>query len=114
MDVALSRSGAWLLRGFFAFVVLFLYAPILILLVFSFNDAPVPTFPLSGFTLQWYHQFLTNSDLLGALKTSAVIAALSSAGAVVLGILAAVALVRHHFRAKGPVSALLLSPRSSS
>ena len=36
----------------------FLYAPILILLVFSFNDSDVPSFPLSGFTLHWYRQFI--------------------------------------------------------
>src|SRR5262245_12538415 len=110
MDVALSRRGAWLLRAFFAVVVAFLYAPIVILLVFSFNDSALPTFPLSGFTLHWYHQFLTNPDLQDALKTSAVIAALSSLGAVILGLLAAIALVRHLFRGTGPVSALLLSP----
>ena len=110
MDVALSRTGAWLLRAFFCLVVAFLYAPIVILLIFSFNDADIPAFPLSGFTLHWYHQFLTNPDLKAALETSAIIAALSSAGAVILGILAAIALVRRSFRAKGPVSALLLSP----
>jgi spermidine/putrescine transport system permease protein len=110
MDVALSRYGAWLLRGFFALVVVFLYAPIVILLVFSFNDSALPTFPLSGFTLHWYHEFLTNPDLQGALKTSAIVAALSSLGAVALGILASIALVRHRFRGTGPVSALLLSP----
>ena len=110
MDVALSRSGAWILRAFFAFVVVFLYAPIVILLIFSFNDASLPTFPLSGFTLHWYHEFLTNSELKSSLKTSAIVAALSSVGAVVLGILSAIALVRHRFRGTGPVSALLLSP----
>ena len=110
MDVALSRRGAWLLRGFFAFVVVFLYAPIAVLLVFSFNDSAVPTFPLSGFTLRWYQQFLENPDLQHALRTSALIAALSSLGAVILGLLAAIALVRHPFRGSGPVSALLLSP----
>lgn len=110
MDVALSRSGAWLLRGFFALVVAFLYAPIIILLIFSFNKSNIPAFPLSGFTLNWYHQFLTNPDLQGALETSAIVAALSSVGAVLLGILAATALVRHPFRGQGPVSALLLSP----
>jgi spermidine/putrescine transport system permease protein len=110
MDVALSRTGAWILRAFFVLVVAFLYAPIVILLIFSFNNSNIPTFPLSGFTLHWYHEFLTNSDLIGALETSAIIAGLSSAGAVVLGILAATALVRHSFRAKGPVSAVLLSP----
>src|SRR5206468_8243049 len=69
-----------------------------------------PSFPLSGFTLHWYHDFLHNSDLRGALETSALIAALSSVGAVVLGILASIALVRRRFRGKAPVSALLLSP----
>jgi spermidine/putrescine transport system permease protein len=110
MDVALSRSGALLLRAFFALVVVFLYAPIVILLIFSFNDSDVPAFPLSGFTLHWYHQFLANSDLRGALETSAIIAALSSVGAVVLGVLAAIALTRRRFGGRAAVSALLLSP----
>ena len=110
MDVALSRRGAWLLRAFFALIIVFLYAPIVVLLIFSFNDSALPTFPLSGFTLRWYHQFLTNPDLQDALRTSAIVAALSSLGAVILGLLAAIALVRHPFRGTGPVSALLLSP----
>jgi spermidine/putrescine transport system permease protein len=109
-DVALSRSGAWILRGFFFLVVLFLYAPIMILLIFSFNDSAVPTFPLSGFTFHWYHQFLMNSDLRAALETSAIIAAVSSVGAVLLGVLSSIALTRRHFRGKSAVSALLLSP----
>jgi spermidine/putrescine transport system permease protein len=110
MDVALSKNGARLLRAFFAVVIVFLYAPIVILLIFSFNDAAVPSFPLSGFTLHWYRQFLANSELKGALETSAIIAAVSSAGAVVLGVLAAKALTRRGFRGKAGVSALLLSP----
>jgi spermidine/putrescine transport system permease protein len=110
MDVALSRNGKRVMRVFFALVVAFLYAPIVILLIFSFDNSQLPSFPLSGFTLHWYHQFLTNSDLQSALATSAKIAALSSAGAVALGILASIALVRRAFRGKSPVSALLLSP----
>ena len=109
-DVALSRSGAWILRVFFFFVVLFLYAPILILLIFSFNDSAVPTFPLSGFTLHWYREFLSNSELRSALETSAIIAALSSLGAVFLGVLSSIALTRRRFHGKAAVSALLLSP----
>jgi spermidine/putrescine transport system permease protein len=110
MDVALSKTGARLMRAFFALVVLFLYAPIVVLLIFSFNNSELPSFPLSGFTLHWYHQFLTNPDLQGALETSAIIAALSSTGAVALGVLASIALVRRRFSGKAPVSALLLSP----
>ena len=109
-DVALSRNGARFLRGFFALVVVFLYAPIVILLIFSFNNSDVPSFPLNGFTLHWYHEFITNGDLRAALETSAIIAALTSLGAVFLGVLASLALTRRRFRAKALVSALLLSP----
>jgi len=110
MNVALSRTGGWLLRGFFAVVVVFLYAPIAILVIFSFNDSQLPTFPLSGFTFHWYHQFLADADLRSALAASAIVAAISSLGAVLLGVAASIALVRRRFPAKGPASALLLSP----
>ena len=110
MDMALSKNSRRLLRGFLALVIVFLYAPILVLLVFSFNNSELPAFPLSGFTLHWYHQFLTNADLRAALGTSAIVAALSSIGAVVLGTFASIALARRRFRAKALVSALLLSP----
>jgi spermidine/putrescine transport system permease protein len=110
MDVALSRNGKRTLRVFFGLLIVFLYAPIAILLIFSFNNAEVPTFPLSGFTLHWYHQFLTNADLRAALETSALVAALSSVGAVLLGVLASIALARRRFAGKAAVSALLLSP----
>jgi spermidine/putrescine transport system permease protein len=109
-DVAVSPVGARLLRGFFALVVVFLYAPIVILLIFSFNSSDVPSFPLSGFTLHWYHDFIHNGDLRAALWTSAIIAAATSIGAVFLGILASIALARRAFRGKALVSALLLSP----
>ena len=99
MDVALSKNGLRLLRSFFVLVVVFLYAPIVILLIFSFNKSAIPAFPLSGFTLRWYHQFLGNSELKSALVTSALVAALSSVGAVLLGTLASVALTQRRFRA---------------
>jgi spermidine/putrescine transport system permease protein len=109
MDVALSGWGRWLLRGFFVLVVLFLYAPIAILLLFSFNKSVLPTFPLSGFTLDWYHQFFHDSELHSALEASAIVAALSSLGAVALGVLSSLAL-RRRFPGRAAVSALLLSP----
>jgi spermidine/putrescine transport system permease protein len=109
-DVALSRNGARLLRAFFVLVVVFLYAPIVILLIFSFNNSEVPSFPLSGFTLHWYHEFLVNGDLRASLETSAIIAAMTSVGAVILGVLSSIALVRRRFHGKAAASALLLSP----
>jgi spermidine/putrescine transport system permease protein len=110
MDVALSKNGARALRVFFVLVVTFLYAPIAILIIFSFNNSDVPAFPLSGFTLHWYHDFLVNADLRAALGTSALIAALTSIGAVILGVLSSIALARGRFRGQAAVAALLLSP----
>jgi spermidine/putrescine transport system permease protein len=110
MDAALSRNGRRLLQALFVLVVVFLYAPIVILLVFSFNDSALPSFPLSGFTLHWYHQFIDNADLRASLETSAIIATLTSLGAVLLGTLASIALARRRFRAKAIFSAFLLSP----
>ena len=110
MDVALSTNGRRLMRLFFALVLVFLYAPIAILLVFSFNKASVPTFPLSGFTLNWYHDFLTNSELQTSLETSAEVAAISSVIAVALGILASIGISRSRFRGRGLVTAVLLIP----
>jgi spermidine/putrescine transport system permease protein len=110
MDAALSPNGGRVLRVFFGLVVVFLYAPIAILLVFSFNNSELPSFPLSGFTLHWYHQFLGNSDLRGSLETSAIVAAISSVGAVVLGTLASPGLARRGFRGRALASAFLLSP----
>jgi spermidine/putrescine transport system permease protein len=110
MDAALSPNGRRLMRVLFFAVVVFLYAPIAILLLFSFNDSVLPTFPLSGFTLTWYRQFVHDSELMGALETSALVAVLSSIGAVLLGTLASVALARRRFRGRAAVSAVLLSP----
>jgi spermidine/putrescine transport system permease protein len=110
MDVALSANGRRVMRVFFALVVAFLYAPIAILLIFSFNKASVPTFPLSGFTLRWYREFLHNGDLQAALETSAIVAAISSMIAVALGILASIGLSRSRFRGRGLVTVLVLIP----
>jgi ABC-type spermidine/putrescine transport system permease subunit II len=98
MEAALSRNGRRLLQALFVLVVVFLYAPIVILFVFSFNDSALPSFPLSGFTLHWYHQFIDNADLRASLETSAIIASLTSLGAVFLGTLASIALARRRQR----------------
>jgi spermidine/putrescine transport system permease protein len=110
MDVALSDNGRRVMRAFFALVLVFLYAPIAILLVFSFNKSAIPSFPLSGFTTRWYHEFVTNGQVQAALKTSAIVASISSVIAVTLGILASIGLTRTRFRGKGVITALLLIP----
>ena len=110
MDAAASRGGRRGLALFYALLVLFLYAPIAILMIFSFNDSRLVTFPLAGFTTRWYRLLFQNGELIEALQVSLVVAAISSIFAVGLGVLASYAIVRRRFRGKGAVSGLLLSP----
>lgn len=109
MEGAASKGARRLLVLFFAGLVVFLYAPIAILAMFSFNDGDV-AFPLQGFTTHWYRDALTNPTLIGSLERSLVVATASSVIAVALGILVAFALVRRRFKGKAVVSALAFSP----
>ena len=109
-DIALSSNGLRILKVFFGLLVVFLYAPLLVLFVFSFNDDSTIRFPLQGFTTQWYQDFLANPELTGSLRTSAIIAAIASTMAVLLGILASLVLVRRRFFGKSGATAFLLSP----
>lgn len=95
---------------FFAILVAFLYAPIGILILFSFNDRVIVSFPWQGFTLSWYQEFLANSALLSALRTSAYVALVTAVVTVALAIPASVALVRRRFFAKGLVTGVMLAP----
>lgn len=109
-DIAVSRNGKRLINVWFAVLLVFLYTPLLLLLVFSFNDNNLPVFPLRGFTTQAYEDFAANPELRASIVTSAKVAAVSSVLAVVLGLLAAIVLVRRHVVGKSTAAALLLSP----
>jgi spermidine/putrescine transport system permease protein len=110
MDIATSRNGKRLLVIWLGVLLFFLYTPLLLLLVFSFNDNNLPVFPLRGFTTDAYEQFAANAELKSSIVTSAKVAVVSSLGAVLLGLLASIVLVRRRLVARAAVSALLLSP----
>ena len=107
---AVSSAGRVTLWVWFGLLIIFLYAPIVSLVVFSFNDSTVLAFPIEGWTTKWYSTFLENRQILLTLQRSAVVAVLSTTGTVVLGTFAAMALVRRRFWGKAGVTALFLSP----
>ena len=76
-------------RLFLALVFLFLYAPILVLIVFSFNDSKSNAV-WGGFTLDWYVQLLNNRTVLEALQTTLLVSVLATAIATVAGTAAAI------------------------
>jgi len=80
---------AWLLGGF-----VFLYLPILALVIYSFNDSPLANV-WRGFTLKWYAALMRDDEMLSGLWLSMKVAFFSATGSVVLGTFAAFALVKY-------------------
>jgi spermidine/putrescine transport system permease protein len=99
-----DRVRGWLLGGWSVLALLYLFIPIFIVVLFSFNDNKGRfNFTWQGFTLDhWAHPF-TNPDLATALKNSILIAIISTIIATVLGTFMAMSLVRYRFRGRGAV-----------
>jgi spermidine/putrescine transport system permease protein len=104
-----SRGARRLLAAHTGLVYLFLYAPIAILMVFSFNAARQTAF-WEGFTFDWYRRLLDDGLLLHALRNSLEVAGVTTAAAVLLGTPAALALARPTFRGKRATQTLLYLP----
>jgi putative spermidine/putrescine transport system permease protein len=91
-------------------VLVFLIAPVVIILIVSFSAAEYLSFPPPGLSLRWYRRFLGDVSWRRAIGVSVQVASLTTLFATTLGLLAALALVRGRFRGKGAVYAFLLSP----
>lgn len=89
---------------------LFLYLPILLLPIFSFNNAATTTFPLAGFTTKWYASLVGNSVMLEAAWNSLVVGISVSVLSTVLGICAARAITRYRFRGQRAAAGLIMAP----
>ncbi len=89
---------------------LFLLAPVLVVLVMSFDTQSFLSFPPQGFTFDWYASLAENSDFLTGFQVSVVVGAGTCAAATAIGLPAALALARYRFRGENAVSNLFLSP----
>lgn len=87
-----------------------LYAPILLLIIFSFNNGTSLVFPLKGFTLQWYQMLGENAELLKAVRNSFFIGFGSSLLATILGSMGAIAIVRFDLPGRGLFLAVSAMP----
>jgi len=92
----------------------FIFLPVAVLVVFSFQDGTLPVPPLKGLSLRWYQEVLASPRLTEALAHSVAVAVLSSALATVLGLLAAFGLARHRLPGARAVQWLLMAPLSVS
>ena len=102
--------NAWGWRAFLTIVGLMLFGPLVILVLFSFNDSNILAFPLEGVTTKWYTEALTDPVLRTALKNSFQVAFVVAPLCLVLGTLAAFGLTRFRFRGRGVIGGLVGAP----
>lgn len=98
-----------LLAGHSVLVFIFLYLPIVVLVVLSFNDNRVVGV-WTGASLRWYRALLSEPGVLSALKTSLIVAAISTLFATALGTAAALSLERFRWRGQRAFDGLLFLP----
>ena len=87
-----------------------LYAPILILFIFSINANTTLSFPLKGLTLDWYEKLFATPALLASVRNSLVVAVASSIVATGIGTMLAILLSRFEFRGRGLLTGLAVMP----
>ncbi|GKX67044.1 extracellular solute-binding protein [Inconstantimicrobium mannanitabidum] len=91
------------------FILLFLYLPIAVLIVFSFNQSKLNVV-WTGFTFKWYKSLVTNIGILEAVKTSFFVAIVSTIASVIIGTLGAVGMYRYKFKGKSILDTVLYVP----
>jgi putative spermidine/putrescine transport system permease protein len=93
-----------------AIVLLFMYTPLFLVIVNSFNEAPIANWPIRGWTLDWWVRAFQNEALWVAVRNSVVVAFGAMVIALLLGTLSAFALQRYNFFGKQTVNLLIVLP----
>jgi len=103
-----KKPALWL-RLYAVLAYAYIYLPILVLVIFSFNTQKLNV-RWEGFTLHWYGELFRNANILLAARNSLIIATVSTLVATVIGTLAALSLQRYSFRGKTVSEATLYIP----
>jgi len=111
----MSRSRSFdvvnaLLWGGALAVFAYIYLPLLVVIVYSFNPEAVNTFPMRGVSLRWYEAMLEDEGLMKALQTSVLIALGGTTIGVLLGVPGALALSKYDFWGKRMLERVVLLP----
>jgi putative spermidine/putrescine transport system permease protein len=104
------RLWWYAMRVFVALVCIFLLAPILAIVPISFSSGSFLTYPLPGFSLQWYAEVFEPRPWMFALKNSLIVGSGATVLATTLGTLAALGLARGNLPGRSAVNAFLISP----
>lgn len=96
--------------GFVALVLIYLFAPLIVMVAFSFNSSPRLSFPFAGVSLRWYEEIFTDTLVLRAFRRSLQAAVVTAGITGVLGLLAALGILKIARRARGLILAISAAP----
>ncbi|MDX1711005.1 MAG: ABC transporter permease [Rhodovibrionaceae bacterium] len=103
-------TGWSAIRAFTVFVYVFMFAPVAVVMLLSFNSSQFGSFPMEGLSLRWFVELWNNDAIVRAFKTSMLLGALTAVISTTLGVLASLAMVRYRFPGKQYVNTLLVAP----
>lgn len=106
----MQRLGQWVLWLACAAILVFLIAPVLVVVPLAFNKEPYFNFPVREYSLRWFSELFGNPVWMSAIKNSLLTAVLATLLATTLGTLAAVGLNHRDLPGKRLITALLVSP----
>lgn len=107
----LPRPSGWsLIRLASILVYVFMFAPIAVVVLLSFNSSRFGTFPLEGFSFRWFEALWGNDAIVSAFQTSLILGFLTAVISTSIGIAASIAMVRYNFPGKGLINTALITP----
>ncbi|PVB62893.1 ABC transporter permease [Labrenzia sp. 011] len=99
-----------LIRVYTVLVYLFMFLPVAVVVLLSFNASQFGSFPMTGLSFRWFVELAHNDAILRAFRTSIVLGALTALISTTLGVLASLALVRYNVAGRNLISTLLIAP----
>ncbi len=97
-------------RAWSVLVYVFMFLPVMVVVLLSFNASQFGSFPMTGFSFRWFVELWNNEAILRAFRTSMVLGLLTAVISTTLGVLASLALVRYRVPGANLISTLLIAP----
>ena len=105
-----GRFGRATLSSYVGLLMVFLYAPLVVLVIFAFNSSTIPALPIKSFSTKWFGTAFSDTTLTSAVLRSFVIAVVDGILATLLGVMAAISLARKKLMLRRLMIVLILIP----
>ncbi len=102
--------GWMLIRMWAILVYIFMFLPVAVVVLLSFNASQFGSFPMTGFSFRWFIELANNEAILRAFRTSIILGGLTALISTTLGVLASLALIRYKVPGQNLISTVLIAP----